>query len=112
MPRLRYQTKEYFLVLLLNMKNQVLSLQTISVGSLSASIVHPREVFQAALRQSAAAVILIHNHPSGDPSPSQEDIAITDRLVQAGKLMDIPVLDHVVIGDNKYISLKEKGMVK
>ena len=112
MPRLRYQTKEYFLVLLLNMKNQVLSLQTISVGSLSASIVHPREVFQVAIRQAAAAIILFHNHPSGDPAPSKEDIAVTERLVQAGKLMDIPVLDHVIIGDNKYISLKEKGMVK
>ena len=85
---------------------------TVSIGSLSASIVHPREVFHAAVRYAAAGMILLHNHPSGDPSPSREDIAVTDRLVQAGKMMDIPVLDHIILGDHKYISLKEKGMVK
>jgi len=112
MPHLRYARKEHFMVLLLNMKNHVLSLQTISVGSLNASIVHPREVFQVAIQHAAAGMILLHNHPSGDPTPSREDIAVTERLVQAGKIMDIPVLDHVIVGDNKYISLKEKGMVK
>ena len=112
MPHLRDERKEHFMALLLNMKNHVLSLQTISVGSLNASIVHPREVFQAAIEHAAAGLVLIHNHPSGDPTPSPEDIAVTERLVQAGKIMDIPVLDHVIVGDNKYISLKEKGMVK
>jgi len=112
MPRLRYERKEHFMTLLLNMKNQVLALKCISIGSLNASIVHPREVFQAAIENNAAAMILIHNHPSGDPEPSKEDINVTHRLVEAGAIMDIPVLDHVIIGDKKYISLKEKGMVK
>ena len=83
-----------------------------SVGSLTASVVHPREVFKLAIQQTAASMILVHNHPSGDPNPSREDINITNRLVQVGKLMDIPVLDHIILGDNKYISLKEKGVIK
>ena len=99
-------------MLLLNTKNHILAMPTVSVGSLSASIVHPREVFQTAIQYAAAAMILLHNHPSGDPSPSREDIAVTERLVKAGKIMDIPVLDHIILGDNKFISLKEKGMVK
>ena len=84
----------------------------VSVGSLTASVVHPREVFKLAIQQTAASMILVHNHPSGDPNPSREDINITNRLVQVGKLMDIPVLDHIILGDNKYISLKEKGVIK
>ena len=84
----------------------------ISIGSLTASVVHPREVFKAAVQNSAAAMILVHNHPSGDPSPSKEDLNITRQLMEAGKLMDIPVLDHIVLGDNKYISLKEEGMIQ
>ena len=112
MPHFRYERKEHFAVLLLNTKNHILAMPTVSVGSLSASIVHPREVFQTAIQYAAAAMILLHNHPSGDPSPSREDIAVTERLVKAGKIMDIPVLDHIILGDNKFISLKEKGMVK
>lgn len=112
MPRFRYETKEHFAVMLLNTKNHVLSVHVVSIGSLSASIVHPREVFREAIQNAAASVILLHNHPSGDPSPSREDILVTERLVKAGKIMDIPVLDHIIIGDEKYISLKEKGMVK
>jgi len=112
MPRFRYETKEHFAVMLLNTKNHVLSVHVVSIGSLSASIVHPREVFREAIQNAAASVILLHNHPSGDPSPSREDILVTERLVKAGKIMDIPVLDHIIIGDDKYISLKEKGMVK
>jgi DNA repair protein RadC len=112
MPRFRYETKEHFAVMLLNTKNHVLSVHVVSIGSLSASIVHPREVFREAIQNAAASIILLHNHPSGDPSPSREDVSVTERLVKAGKIMDIPVLDHIIIGDDKYISLKEKGMVK
>ena len=111
MPRLRYSMKENFVVLLLDTKHHVIGMPVISVGSLSASVVHPREVFETAVKNFAASMILVHNHPSGDPTPSAEDINITRRLVQAGKIMDIPVLDHVVIGDDCFISLKEKGLI-
>ena len=111
MPRLRYEKKEHFMVMLLNTKNHVLATPIISIGSLNASIVHPREVFREAITYSAASVILIHNHPSGDPTPSQEDKLVTSKLVQAGTLMDITVLDHIIIGDSKYISIKEEGMI-
>lgn len=111
MPRFRFEQKEHFAVMLLNTKNHILGLTDVSVGSLSASIVHPREVFQTALRYAAAAMILIHNHPSGDPSPSREDINVTQRLVKAGKIMDIPVLDHIILGDNRFVSIKEKGLL-
>ncbi|SEJ91219.1 DNA repair protein RadC [Propionispira arboris] len=112
MPRFRYETKEYFIVMLLNTKHHVLAVHTVSIGSLSASIVHPREVFREAMYHAAAAIVLIHNHPSGDPSPSKEDICVTRKLIQTGVIMDIPVLDHIIIGDNKYVSLKEKGMIE
>ena len=108
MPRYRYEQQEHFVVMLLNTKNGVIAMPEVSSGSLTASVVHPREVFKFALRYSAAAMILLHNHPSGDPSPSREDIAVTERMVKAGKIMDIPVLDHVVLGDNRFISLKEQ----
>jgi DNA repair protein RadC len=89
----------------------VLKTPVISVGSLNASIVHPRELFREAINASAASVILAHNHPSGDPAPSPEDVDLTLKLVEAGKMLDIPVLDHVVLGDGKYISFKEKGIL-
>lgn len=111
MPRLRYEDKEQFLILLLNTKNHVLAAPIISIGSLNASIVHPREVFKAAVDYSAASIILVHNHPSGDPSPSKEDVLITNKLLQAGNIMDIRVLDHIIIGDNRYISLREIGQM-
>ncbi len=111
MPHYRFEQKEHFAVLLLNTKNHVISMPEVSVGSLSASVVHPREVFRAAIDHAAAAMILLHNHPSGDPTPSREDIAVTERLVKAGKIMDIPVLDHVVLGRDRFISLKEKGLL-
>ena len=90
-------------------KNKIIATTTISIGSLSASVVHPREVFAEAIKYPCASIILVHNHPSGDPTPSREDIAVTERLVKAGKVMDIPVLDHIIIGNKKYCSLKEKG---
>lgn len=111
MPRLRYEQQEKFYVLPLSTKNHVLAEREVSVGSLNASIVHPRELFRAALDYAAASVILVHNHPSGDPNPSREDIDITRRLVEAGNLLEIPVLDHVIIGDGKYVSLKDKGII-
>ncbi|MDR3562856.1 MAG: DNA repair protein RadC [Negativicutes bacterium] len=111
MPRLRYETKEKFIVMLLSTKNHVLASPTISVGTLNASIVHPRELFREAITHNAAAVILVHNHPSGDPSPSQDDIALTAKIAEAGRLLDISVVDHVIIGDGKYVSLKEKGIL-
>lgn len=111
MPRFRFENKESFLAVLLSTKNHVLKTPVISVGSLNASIVHPRELFREAINASAASVILAHNHPSGDPAPSPEDIELTRKLVEAGKLLDIPVLDHVILGDGKYISFKEKGIL-
>lgn len=107
MEDLRFLQKEKFLILLLNTKNEVLHTEEISVGSLNASIVHPREVFLAAIKKSCSAIILAHNHPSGDPAPSKEDIQITKRLIEAGKIIGISVLDHVIIGDNDYVSLRE-----
>ena len=100
---------EHFIVMLLNTKNRVTAVSPVSTGSLNASIVHPRELFQRAILGNAASLILAHNHPSGDPTPSPEDIELTKRLVDAGKLLDISVLDHIIIGDGCFASLKEKG---
>ena len=87
-------------------------MEEISIGSLNTSLVHPREVFRPAIRKACASVILIHNHPSGDPTPSSEDIAVTRRLYEAGRLLGIEVLDHVVIGDGRFVSFREKGLLK
>nr|WP_318247298.1 DNA repair protein RadC [Halobacillus litoralis] len=109
MEEMRDLNQEHFICLFLNTKNQVLHRQTVFIGSLNASIVHPREVFKEAVKRSAASIICAHNHPSGDPSPSQEDIQVTRRLQECGKMIGIEVLDHLVIGDRKFVSLKEKG---
>ena len=109
--QLAMESREHFCVLLLNTKNHVIGWHIISIGSLTASVVHPREVFIPAVVHHAAAIILVHNHPSGDPSPSREDIAVTQRLVKSGTLMDIPVLDHIILGDGKFISMKEKSLM-
>lgn len=101
--------KEVFLALLLDAKNRLIKDIRISEGSLTASIVHPREVFSAVVRDSAASVLFVHNHPSGDPSPSPEDIAITKRLHEAGTILGVRVLDHIIIGRDSYISLADKG---
>ncbi|MBO8172541.1 MAG: DNA repair protein RadC [Bacillaceae bacterium] len=111
MEDLRYFSKEHFICLFLNTKNRVISRKTIFVGSLNASIVHPREIFKEAIRQSSASIICAHNHPSGDPTPSREDINVTKRLVKAGDIVGIDVLDHIIIGDTSYVSLKEKGYI-
>ncbi len=111
MEEMRYLSQEHFVVLFLNTKNQVSAHETIFIGSLNASIVHPREVFQAAIRRNSASIICMHNHPSGDPTPSPEDIDVTRRLVEAGKILGIEVLDHIIIGDRRYTSMKEKGLM-
>ncbi len=112
MPHFRNEQKEHFAIMMLNTKNHIIGLRDISIGSLTASVVHPREVFETAVLHHSAAIILLHNHPSGDPSPSREDIAVTQRLVKASKIMDIPVLDHIILGDNRFSSLKEKGLLE
>jgi len=103
--------KEHLTALYLDTKNNIIKEEVISIGSLNANIVHPREVFKSALMESSASVILTHNHPSGDPAPSREDIAVTEKLVEGGKILGISVLDHVIIGDGRYISLKEEGYI-
>ncbi|SDZ74536.1 DNA replication and repair protein RadC [Desulfuromusa kysingii] len=103
--------KEVFLALLLDTKNRLIKEVQISEGSLSASIVHPREVFAPVLKESAAAVLFIHNHPSGDPTPSREDIEITERLKKVGDLMGVRVLDHIIIGNGDYVSLADRGVM-
>ena len=101
--------QEHFVCLFLNVKNQVIHKKTIFVGSLNASIVHPREIFREAVKRSAASIICSHNHPSGVPTPSPEDIDVTNRLYEAGKIVGVDLLDHVIIGDHQFISMKEKG---
>jgi DNA repair protein RadC len=115
--RLQHQDREHFCALLLNTKNALIRVSDVSKGSLNASIVEPREVFKDAIAASAASMILAHNHPSGDPTPSSEDIAITKRLVKAGELLNIAVLDHIILGqrtsgrEQDYVSLKELGLM-
>ena len=109
-PRLKGADREHFYALLLNTKNVVLAVELISVGSLNASIVHPREILKPAIAISAGSIILVHNHPTGDPGPSREDIEFTRRFAQCGELIGIELLDHVIIGDNgHFVSLKERG---
>lgn len=111
MEELRYLQKEHFVCLFLNTKNHIIAQETLSIGSLNASIVHPREVFRAAIKCSSASLVCAHNHPSGDPTPSPEDIRMTRRLLEAGEIVGIDVLDHIVIGDGKFVSLKEQGLM-
>ena len=107
MPRLRYAAKEQFVVILLNGKNKVIGTEVISEGTLSNSLVHPREVYAPALLQHAAAIMVAHNHPSGDPAPSDEDREITKMLERSGKVLNIPLIDHLIIGDGTYYSFLE-----
>lgn len=111
MEEMRHLDREHFWALLLNTKNQVLSREIVSIGTLNSSAIHPRELYKAAIRRSAAGVILVHNHPSGDPTPSQQDIDVTKRLIEAGNIIGINVLDHLVIGDNKFVSFKARGLM-
>ncbi len=101
--------REHFVVLLLDTRNRAIGINTVSIGHLNANVVHPREVMKPAILSSAAGIILCHNHPSGDPDPSREDLAITTCLKQAGELLGIAVLDHIVLGEGRFVSLKERG---
>ncbi len=105
------KAKEHFKLILLNPRNKIIGISTISIGTLNASLVHPREVFKDAITHSAASVILAHNHPSGDPEPSEDDIKITKKLVDSGKILGIEVLDHIVIGKSNFFSFKERGLI-
>jgi DNA repair protein RadC len=105
------ETKEQFITLHLDGKNRIICMDLVSIGSLNQSIVHPREVFKTALLSNAAALILIHQHPTGDPTPSSEDIAITRRLKEAGEIIGVKVLDHVIVGDGEYLSFVERGLL-
>jgi DNA repair protein RadC len=110
MPEMAHLEQEHLRVVLLNTKNQVLAAPKVYVGSLNTSVVRVAELFREAIRQNSAAVIVVHNHPSGDPTPSPEDVAVTRQLAEAGELLDIEVLDHLVIGHQRYVSLKERGL--
>lgn len=111
MQEMKSLNKEVLKVILLNTKNVVIRIADVSVGSLNSSIVHPREVFHSAILAHSASIIICHNHPSGDPTPSAEDINITHRLKECGKIIGIDLLDHIIIGDRIYVSLKEKGIL-
>jgi DNA repair protein RadC len=110
-PMIADPNKEFFMALYLNTKNGVMKQEVISIGSLSANVVHPREIFKTACMVSAAFIIVAHNHPSGDPTPSREDIEITKKLYEAGKMMGIELLDHVILGYDRYYGFKESGLL-
>ena len=111
MDELQHLTQEHFICLFLNTKNQIIGKDVVFVGSLNASIVHPREIFRKAIQRASAAIICLHNHPSGDPTPSVEDRNVTRRLIEAGRLLGIDVLDHIIIGEQQFYSMKENGQI-
>ena len=111
-PRLRGARREHFLAVLLDVRRRLIHSSTISIGSLVASLVHPREVFRRAIQHAAAGVLVVHNHPSGDPQPSPEDWAVTDRLREAGQILGIELVDHVVLGEGSWVSLRERSPVR
>ena len=108
---LENKDREYFMAIALDCKNNINHINTVSIGTLNTGLVHPREVFKFAILANAANIILAHNHPSGNPTPSKEDINITNRLVEGGKILGIEVIDHIIVGDDEYISLKQKGII-
>ena len=108
---IRGHKKEHFIVFFLDSRNQEIKRETISVGSLNANLVHPREVFEPAVRHLAAQIIIAHNHPSGDPEPSEDDIKLTKRLVEAGKILGIDIVDHIIVARESYFSFKDRGLV-
>jgi DNA repair protein RadC len=110
-PQMRYLDREHFRAVLLNTRHEVLGIAAVAVGGLNHAPIHPREVFKEAVKQSAAAVVLVHNHPSGTPEPSADDLRITVRLADAGHIVGIDVLDHVIIGDGRFVSLRERGVL-
>ena len=110
--QLKYEQRECLLLLILDSKNRVLSEELLSIGTINASIADPREIFLSALRKNGVSILLLHNHPSGDPTPSKEDIVTTSRIVEAGKLLGISLHDHIIIGQNSYISLRAEGYLR
>ncbi len=111
MVEMKHLDREYFRIVLLDTKHRVIDTPIISIGNLNSSIVHPRELFKECIRRSCCAVIMVHNHPSGDPEPSSDDLDVTQRIVEAGQLLGINVLDHIIIGDNCFVSLNERGLM-
>lgn len=109
--RIGFESKEHFMVFVLDTRNKVIGYETVSVGSIGGCLVHPREVFRLAVKEGAVAIIVAHNHPSGDPTPSRDDLAITKRLRDAGTILGIEVLDHIITGPDITISLKDKGLL-
>ena len=105
------KAKEHFKLILLNARNKIIGISTVSIGTLNSNLVHPREVFKDAISHSAASVVFAHNHPSGDPEPSEDDLTITERLTEAGKILGIEVIDHIIISKNGFFSFKEKGLI-
>ena len=105
------KAKEHFKLILLDTRNKIIGISTISIGTLNASLVHPREIFKEAIIHNSASVVLAHNHPSGDPEPSEEDLTITKRLVDSGKILGIEVIDHIIIGKTNFFSFKERGLI-
>jgi DNA repair protein RadC len=103
--------REHLIICCLDTKNQPTAIHTVSIGSLDSAIVHPREVFKAAILANSSSIIVCHNHPSGDPNPSREDVEISQRLIEAGNIIGISVLDHIIVGENRFFSLKEQGLL-
>lgn len=110
--QLKYEQRECLLLLILDSKNRVLSEELLSIGTINASIADPREIFLSALRKNGVSILLLHNHPSGDPTPSKEDIVTTSRIIEAGKLLGISLNDHIIIGQNSYLSLRAEGYLR
>jgi len=111
MPKMRFLKKEHFIVFYLDSKNKVIKEETISIGTLNASIIHPREIFKSAIKESANAIILVHNHPTGNPEPSEADQKLTKKIEEASELIKISLLDHIIIGNNKWFSFEEKNLI-
>lgn len=109
MDRLRFQLKEHFVTLHLDAKRHLIGEEIVSIGSLDSTVAHPREIFKTAIKRSASAIICLHNHPSGDPTPSYEDLEVTRRLLECGRILGVDVLDHIVIGSHSFCSMREKG---
>jgi DNA repair protein RadC len=110
-PKMSCLDKEHFVVLLLDSKNKLIKEETVSIGTLNSSVIHPREIFKSAIKESANSIILVHNHPSGNPLPSAEDKQITERLLKAGEVISIEIIDHIIIGKNSYYSFDESGLL-
>jgi len=111
MKEIRGNKKEYLVIFYLDVRNQVIRKEIISIGSLNSSLIHPREVFEPAVSHLAAQIIISHNHPSGDPSPSEEDIEVTKRLIQVGEILGIEIIDHVIVTEKEFFSMKEKKII-